>query len=547
MTDETPPRDGESGPPPGVSASAPDAASPGSVDSATGLEAAEQGATPASAGSGAEPEVAAPVATSVPAADPRTRRAGILARLRKRRLALGAIAFVVAFAVLGTGAVAAGHAMAESRAAAEQKADVAESAKPSARPRPDTIAAPARLRSCSISPLAGDTRLGTFEGTVISATGGDALYDRGGATPVRPGSAMKLLTAGAALSVLGPDYRIPTTVIDAGDDSIAIVGHGDATLSAQPAGSASVYAGAPKLADLLSTAASTWTSRHPGKTISTVLLDASYWGTGDSWDATWPTALQTTGVVSKVTSLQLDGDRADPAVAISPRSDDPVAAVGAKALAALRAAAPGLVADDATALAATAPAGGTEIAQVQSQPVSQLVGQMLSLDDATLAETLGRLVSKKQGDGGSAASLTGTYATALAGYGVATTGIVVHDGSGLSTDDAVSAVFLARFAAEIAQSHDDLALLRTQLGRSGQSGALAGRFGGTSSADGAVEAFSGGGPGVRTLIGTVQAADGTALAFAFLGVGDAVNETADPALDALAAALHDCGANLSSI
>nr|WP_246286997.1 D-alanyl-D-alanine carboxypeptidase [Schumannella luteola] len=437
--------------------------------------------------------------------------------------------------------------MAVSRAAAEEKADDAASAKPSARPRPDTIPAPLRLRSCSISPLAADGRLGTFEGTVISATGGDALYDRGGATPVRPGSAMKLLTAGAALSVLGPDYRIPTTVIDAGDDSIAVVGHGDVTLSGLPAGGVSVYAGAPRLADLLSTAAKAWGERHPGKKIAKVVLDASYWGTGDSWDASWPTTLQTTGVVSKVTSLQLDGDRADPAAAISPRSDDPVAAVGPKALAALRAAAPALVADDATTLAATAPAGGTEIAQVQSQPISQLVGQMLTLDDATLAETLGRLVSKKQGDGGSAASLTGTYATALAGYGVATTGIVVHDGSGLSDQNAVSAVFLSRFAAEIAQGHDELALLRSQLGRSGQSGALAGRFGGTGAADGAVEAFSGGGPGVRTLIGTVQSADGTMLAFAFLGVGDAVNESADPALDALAAALRDCGANLSSI
>lgn len=473
---------------------------------------------------------------------------GILSALRTRRTLVLGIAFAALFAVLGTGAVMGGHALAESRAAAAEKADDTASASPSARPKPGTIAAPLRFRSCSISTLAADGRLGALEGTVVDATTGDTLFDRGGATPARIGSSMKVLTAAAALSVLGPDYRIPTTVVDAGEGTIAIVGHGDATLSALPSGQESVYPGAPKLSDLAQQAVSSWTSRHPGEKIEKVLLDASYWSESDSWNTEWDRALQTGGIVSEVTALQVDGDRADPTAATSPRSDDPVAAAGAKFVAALKTADEDAVADDVQTSSATAPTGSTEIAKVQSQPVSQLVPQMLQLDDATLAEMMGRLVSKRQGDGGSAASLTATYATALAKYGVATAGLTVTDGSGLSAADAASAVYLARLAVQIEKGDDQLALIREQLGRSGQSGSLATRYAGTSAAAGAVQAHSGGGAGVRTLVGTVQAADGTQLAFAFLALGDGVApDTADPALDALAVALHDCGTNLSSI
>ncbi|TPW73489.1 D-alanyl-D-alanine carboxypeptidase [Schumannella sp. 10F1B-5-1] len=474
---------------------------------------------------------------------------GILTALRTRRTLVLGIAFAALFAVLGTGAVMGGHALAEGRAAAAEaeKANDTASATPSARPKPGTIAAPLRFRSCSISTLAADGRLGALEGTVIDATTGDTLFDRGGATPARIGSSMKVLTAAAALSVLGPDYRIPTTVVDAGDGTIAIVGHGDATLSALPSGQESVYPGAPKLSGLAQQAVSSWTSRHPGEKIEKVLLDASYWSESDSWNTGWDRALQTGGTVSEVTALQVDADRADPTAATSPRSDDPVAAAGAKFVAALKSADEDAVADDVQTASATAPTGSTEIAKVQSQPVSQLVPQMLQLDDATLAEMMGRLVSKRQGDGGSAASLTATYATALAKYGVATAGLTVTDGSGLSAADAASAVYLARLAVQIEKGDDQLALIREQLGRSGQSGSLATRYAGTSAAAGAVQAHSGGGAGVRTLVGTVQAADGTQLAFAFLALGDGVTTDADPALDALAVALHDCGANLSSI
>ena len=51
------------------------------------------------------------------------------------------------------------------------------------------------------------------QGTVRKADTGEILFDRSGDVYSRTASVMKILTSSAALAVLGPDYRVSTTVV----------------------------------------------------------------------------------------------------------------------------------------------------------------------------------------------------------------------------------------------------------------------------------------------------------------------------------------------
>ena len=67
---------------------------------------------------------------------------------------------------------------------------------------------------------------------------------------------LKILTAAAALAILGPDARLTTKVYKGAEPgSIVLVGGGDPTLNA---GSKTVYDGAPTLADLAAQTKAAW-------------------------------------------------------------------------------------------------------------------------------------------------------------------------------------------------------------------------------------------------------------------------------------------------
>src|SRR6478735_9394748 len=74
---------------------------------------------------------------------------------------------------------------------------------------------------------------GTFTGIVQDAATGQVLFERGADEARVPASNMKLLTAGAALRVLGPDRRFSTRVL-AGPTpgSVVLTGGGDVLLGA---------------------------------------------------------------------------------------------------------------------------------------------------------------------------------------------------------------------------------------------------------------------------------------------------------------------------
>ncbi|MFJ4222005.1 D-alanyl-D-alanine carboxypeptidase/D-alanyl-D-alanine-endopeptidase [Curtobacterium luteum] len=395
---------------------------------------------------------------------------------------------------------------------------------------------PSALRACTIDQAAGAAGLGSFEGAVIDAGTGKVLYSHAGDQPKQTGSVMKTLTSATALAVLGGDHRIPTTVTQESAGTIALVGHGDATLSA---GGATVYPGAPTLAQL----AQQVKAKLGDSPVSTIVTDDTYWNDADAWDPTWPVSERTIGYQPMVTALMVDGDRANPGAATSPRSTDPVGRAGAAFRTALANA--GVAGAANAQIVKRATTSTDTIASVSSQPVSTLIGQMIPNSDNTLAEMLARISSKESGANGSAASLTGVYQAALRSYGVEPSGIVIKDGSGESAANAVSPEFVAQLMVQVQAGAKGLGTLSNALPVAGVSGTLASRFTGANAvARGKVHAKTGWIDSANTLGGWMDAADGTRLTFAFYAIGSS-RAAALPALDAVTAATYSCGGGLS--
>lgn len=445
----------------------------------------------------------------------------------------------VIFLLLGTAAVFSGVAFGSTAPVAAVKSETPTPIP--AREVPLTPAVATALRTCSINALVKDPRLLTFEGSVINVTTGEVLFDRKADKPAPPASVLKVITATAALMTIGPDFRMSTRVFEGPTaGSIVLVGGGDPTLSALPPGVESVYKGAPKLADLAAQTKTAWETNHPGEPITSVILDASYWNPADKWDPTWQRSEQTIGYHSEVTALMVDGDRANPQKTTSPRSTDPIARAGHAFVAALN------LANPVTITLGTATSGLPKLAEVKSQPIKTLIGQMLITSDNTLGEMIARVVSKEWGGGGSAASLSTIIPGTIANLGLDTTGVIIRDGSGLSAKNSVPPLLMAQLMAKVATGEQGLGVIKAALPVAGKTGTLAGRFSGPNAiARGNVTAKTGWINTSRTLSGWTKAQDGSVLSFAFYALGP-VKASAMDALDTVTTGIFTCGNNLSN-
>lgn len=461
-------------------------------------------------------------------------RGGIAAIIARHPRAWLFSALGVVFLLLATGALFAGIASGSRQA---EGVPLPTESAPPPRPQPSTVPAATHLRTCSIAPAAADPTLGALAAAVVNIGTGEVLFDRGAATPASPANVNQLLTAATALKVLGASTRLSTRVVmGSSDDTIVLVGGGDPTLATT---SDTVYEGAPLISDLAAAAMAAYGAKHPGKKPKNIVVDATLWNASDNWDETWPASLRSNGYLGYVSPLMVDGDRADPASAESPRSDDPVMRA-AKAFAD----AAGL--QSVTFSTGTA-VGSTVLAEVTSQPVSTLVGQMLENGDDTLAEALARLSSKTAGLAGSSASVGQVIPATLKDLGFDIAGLVIRDGSGESASNSVPPLLVAQLLAKVQAGDPVLGVIDDGMAVAGQSGDLYDRFSGPNEvARGKVVAASGWITNERSLAGIVTAADGTALAFAFYGLGEAVSSDTKVALDTLATAVYNCGNNLSN-
>lgn len=387
-----------------------------------------------------------------------------------------------------------------------------------------------------LDPLAAQDGVGSLSGQVVDPASGTVLWQHDATATKVPGSAVKLLTAAAALLALDHQDTWSTTVVAGGEPgTVVLVGGGDPTLTALPAGQESVYPGAARLDDLVAQVR----AAVPGP-VERVVVDIGRY-TGDVLAPGWLPADVPAGYIAPIVPVMLDGGRADPTDPTSPRSSEPALAAGAEL-------ARRLGADPAATTLGSAPAGARVLAKVQSPPVENLVTTVLRTSDNVLAEALARQVALAVGNEPSFAGASAAVLQVLAGGGFDVRGVRLVDGSGLSVRNQVSAGLLADILAAAAAPDDRaprttaLRPMLTGLPVAGGTGTLSGRYSSVDSDNGRgwVRAKTGTLTDVNSLAGTVITVDGRLLVFALLSNGsDAA--AARPLLDEMAAALRACG------
>jgi len=374
-----------------------------------------------------------------------------------------------------------------------------------------------------------------LSGSVVDVATGTSLYDVGAAAYVVPASTAKLVTAAAALSVLGPDARLSTRVVaGAAPGELVLVGGGDPTLAGPAARPA--YPAPARLADLAAGAA----AASPAGPVTRIVVDGSLF-TGPTTGPQWKPTYLSNGNVAPVGALEVDAGRVRPDR--DARVPDPALAAGRALLTLLQQRGIGAGADVA---AGTAPPRAVEIARVDSPPVSALVEQMLRTSDNDLAEALGRQVALRSGRPATFDGAVDAVRSAWAGLGLDPAALGFVDSSGLSPADRLRPAALTSLLTLVAgPRRPELRTLLTGLPVAGFTGTLADRYRGgpAAAAAGDVRGKTGTLEGVSALAGLVVDEDGRLLAFDLTAdsLGAVGVAAAEAALDRLAATLAGCG------
>nr|WP_253815503.1 D-alanyl-D-alanine carboxypeptidase [Nocardia amikacinitolerans] len=389
--------------------------------------------------------------------------------------------------------------------------------------------------------------LGTFAGVVTDADSGTTLWSQDPGTPMIPSSTAKILTTAAALLVLPPDQRVTTKVVaGTAPNELVLVGGGDPTLTAQADGKG-YYPKGPRLADLVAQI------KLAGSTADTIVVDSTAFA-GPTMAKGWEDSDIPGGSIAPIESVMIDGGRIEPLVEYSPRTSTPALDAGRRLATEL-----GL--DPSRVRAGKAAPGAAEVASVQSAPLRDRLRDMMVYSDNVLAETIGREIAVATGHEPSFGGAVAAVAATLEKAGFDLNGVVMHDTSGLSTDDRIPARLLDRIVATAAQSAGDaltrptgtkarpageklattLAPMLDDLPVAGATGSLASRYV-TQNRGGAgwVRAKTGTLSVASTLVGYVLDRDGRVLTFALMS-NDRPPEVSRPALDAIAGTLRNCG------
>ncbi len=407
----------------------------------------------------------------------------------------------------------------------------------------------------ALAPLLKDPALGPLRtASVRDVAAGREVFGVRADEPATPASTVKLAVAVAALSALGPDHRIATTVVDgtgkagkagqageardagkAGDTGkhrIVLVGGGDPTLTAhapKPGPAADRPANLRTLAEDTARAL-----KQRGTTTVTLGYDTSAYSGPDQHP------IGPNENIAPVSALMADEARLDDSeYGTAPRDAAPAVAAARAFAGQLRERG---ITVDGDPTAARAPQQAGRIATVHSLPLAALVERMLIHSDNDIAEGLARQTAIAAGKPASFAGAGTAVRDALAARHLPLTGAVFADGSGLDRDDRVSAGLLSRLLLDASSAgHPELRSVVTGLPVAGFTGTLSGRYPDKSSGAGTVRAKTGTLTGVNTLAGTVVDADGRQLVFAFMTSGTTDPQGAQKALDALASAVAECG------
>lgn len=387
----------------------------------------------------------------------------------------------------------------------------------------------------ALASAAGNSALGQLTGSVVDPVSGTALWDHSSSTPVTPASTTKVLTSAAALLSLDQNLRLSTKIVQGADPgTVILVGGGDTTLTNLPLGTDSpLYPGAAHVDDLVAQVK----KAVPG--VKKVQVDLTLFK-GPTTAPGWEAGDAPSTYATQMAPVMADGGRINAKDNNSQRTANAGSALASSIASKLGASAGGQ---------ATAPKDGKVVAEVKSAPLTELVSDLMVLSDDVLAEAIARQVALANGEEASFAGGAKATLKVLKDHGFDVTGVVLSDGSGISSQNRIPARLLTQVLAAAAApegKNPGTAKLRPVLAGlpvAGGSGTLADKRFDTPASQagrGWVRAKTGTLTGVNTLAGLVLDQDGRVLVFAFMSTGSDTEPGRD-AIDALATSLRKCG------
>lgn len=373
--------------------------------------------------------------------------------------------------------------------------------------------------------LLSDPRFsGDLSAVFADALTGEVLFEQEGATPMTPASSLKVVTAVAALTHLGAEYRIPTTVVEGPDeDSVVLVGGGDVALTVDGEGYYGEGASLTELAEAVLEA-------RDGVAPTTVYLDTSLFT--DTVNAPGVPVSDLDIYTAPAAPLMLDGGRIDNTVHYTPHHQKP-AVHAAEVFAGLLGA--GEVAEGAAA------EGAAELARVYSEPIAALADMLIMTSDNELADAVGFQTALAVEGEMTWAAIGRAHLATLESLGVDTTGLVFNDGSGLSPANRITTnAFTQLLTAAVSSGAGSVF---QSMPVSGWSGSLAERFDDAVAAEGegSVRAKTGTLTGVSSLTGSVMTDAGRLVVFSMISNGHANSVAVETAMDEVTTAVSLCG------
>jgi D-alanyl-D-alanine carboxypeptidase/D-alanyl-D-alanine-endopeptidase (penicillin-binding protein 4) len=451
---------------------------------------------------------------------------------RSTHVVIGVVVLIVVGVVVAAAAlVSGGHTTSEAQA---PPAPTPAAAKPAVVPVADDapVPTPNGMAQALALPVA-DPNLGAVTGRITDADTGAVLWQQGADIPMQPASTNKTLTSSAALLTLDRDARVTTKVVAADQTAqpglVVLVGGGDPTLSAAPAGQDTWYRDAARISDLADQV------RRSGTKVTAVQVDTSFYS-GPKLAPGWDPADIDGGDIAPMESVMLDAGRIQPTTVDSGRSLTPALDAG-------RALAIALNVDPATVTTAPGPATGKQLGAVQSAPLIERLNEMMNDSDNVMAEGIAREVAAATKHPVSFAGAVDAVTARLTAANIDLTGAVLMDSSGLSVDDRLTATTLDEVMGEAAgPDQPRLRPLLDVLPIAGGSGTLSNRFldpPNEQESAGWLRAKTGSLTGTNALAGVVTDTSGRVLTFAF--ISNNAGPTGRLAIDALAATLRTCG------
>ena len=371
----------------------------------------------------------------------------------------------------------------------------------------------------------------TAESCLVVSVAGRTLYSRRPDQPLIPASGMKLLTAEAAVSVLGADTRLATVMkadaapsggVLAGD--LQVVGGGDPIIETDA--DAARNPRQPVVRTRMEDVAQAVVAAGVRQITGGIRADEGRYDTERARPG-WKPSYQSSGQVGPLSALLVD-DGQDSAGRPVPQPALHFAQVLTGLLKAL-----GVQVGGAPSVGPAT--GGATVATKESLPVRDLVAQMVRESDNTTAELLTKEMGRVAGGAGTTEAGLAAAEAALSRKGLDVAPLGARDGSGLDRGDrATCSLLLAALvgAGRSSQLADGLPVAAV-------SGTLQKRFVGSSVA-GRLRAKTGSLDQVSSLVGWVDPAASRAappVAFAVVSNGVATNLDAARLSDRVGAAL----------